>query len=97
MCTVTGNLLIWWTSITSGAVATFTTTIITSQSNGGFTGVLTERANGMTISTLTFNPSIVRAVGSAGIGVTCEGSVTAATNIAVTPAGNVVYRQLTRM
>ena len=89
MCTVTGNILIWRTSITSGAVATFISVdnVGTSESEGGFTGVLTERANGMSVSTLTFNPSTVRP--NNGVSVTCEGNVAMTTNIAVTSAGNV--------
>ena len=96
VCNVTGNILIWRTSIISGPVAAFTslTNVGTSESNSGFTAVLTKRANGMSISTLTFNPSIVRAVGSGGVNVTCEGGSANTTNIAVTSAGSVhvVYR-----
>ena len=97
MCTVNGNLLVWKTSITIGAVAAFTSTanVGTIESNSGFTAVLTERANGMSISTLTFNPSIVRPNGSGGVNVTCVGDSANTTKlniIAVTSAGNVVYR-----
>ena len=92
MCTINGNVLIWSTSITSGPVAAFgsTNNVGASESEGGFTGVLTGRANGMSVSTLTFNPSIVRAVGSGGVDVTCESSSFMTTNIAVTSAGNVI-------
>ena len=60
-------------------------------SNGGFTAVLTERANGVSASTMNFNPATVNAAGSGGVDVTCEdiasvGAVNT-TNIAVTYAG----------
>ena len=58
--------------------------------DGGFTAVLTERANGVSVGTLTFNPSTVRAAGSTGVDVTCEGFSIATNNIAVTIAGNVL-------
>ena len=91
VCNTTGNTLIWRTSLT-GAVANFTSSSNAgdSESDGGFTAVLTERANGVSVSTLTFNPYTVRAVGSTGVDVTCEGFSVATNNIVVTPAGNVL-------
>ena len=47
--------------------------------DGGFTAVLTERANGVNVSTSTFNPSTVKAAGSSGVDMTCEG--TASTSV----------------
>ena len=91
MCNSTGNTLIWRTSVT-GAVANFTSSsnVDDSDSDGGFTGVLTERANRVSVGTLIFSPSTVRAAGSTGVDVTCEGFSVATNNIAVTTAGNVL-------
>ena len=61
-------------------------------SDGGFTAVLTVRANGVSVSTLTFNPSTVRAAGSGGVDVACEGTASTSTaNIAVTSAGTFIF------
>ena len=51
---------IWRTSITGGSVATFGPSAMVgdNDTDGGFTAVLTVRASA---STLTFNPSTVRA------------------------------------
>ena len=91
VCNTTGNTLIWRTSV-NGAVANFTSSsnVDDSESDGGFTAVLTVRANGVSVGTLTFNPSTVRAAGSTGVDVTCEGFSVAINNIAVTIAGNVL-------
>ena len=93
VCNSTGNVLVWSTSVT-GTVAAFLSSASagTNETEGGFTAVLTERANGVSVSTLTFNPSNVRATGTLGVEVTCEGSSVMTDNIAVTSAGNVVYR-----
>ena len=94
VCNITGNLLIWRTS-TSGSVAAFTPNTIFSQSKRGFTAVLTQRANGTSVSTLTFNPSIV---GPNGVDVTCEGRNNhMTTSIAVTSAGNVILLKCTML
>ena len=92
VCNATGNTLIWKTSVNGGAVANFTSSsnVGDSESDGGFTAALTERANGVSVGTLTFNPSTVRAAGSTGVDVTCEGFSVATNNIAVTIAGNVL-------
>ena len=94
VCNSTGNLLIWRTSITGGSVATFGPSAMVggNDSDGGFTAVLTERANGVSASTLTFNPSTVRAAGSGGVDVACEGTASTSTaNIAVTSAGTFIF------
>ena len=93
VCNSTGNLFIWRTSITGGSVATFGPSAMVgdNDTDGGFTAVLTVRANGVSASTLTFNPSTVRAAGSGGVDVTCEGASTSTVNIAVTSAGTFIF------
>ena len=78
------NICNWYSIVTFGADAMVGDT----GSNGGFTAVLTERANGVSASTMNFNPATVNAAGSGGVDVTCEdiasvGAVNT-TNIAVT-------------
>ena len=67
--------LVWRTFITgSTSVATFGPSAMVgdNDTDSGFTAVLTERTNGVFISTLTFNPSTVSAAGSSGVNVICE-------------------------
>ena len=94
VCNSTGNTLVWRTSITGGTVATFGPDAMVGENDtdGGFTAVLAVRANGVSVSTLTFNPSTVSAAGSGGVDVTCEGTAsTSTTNIAVTFAGTFIF------
>ena len=95
VCNSTGNTLVWRTSTTGGTVATFGPGAMVgdNDTDRGFTAVLTERANGVSVSTLTFNPSTVNAAGPGGVNVTCEstGTSTNTTHIAVTFAGTFMF------
>ena len=85
VCNTTGNTLVWRTPITD-TIAAFlpSANVGDNETEVGFTAVLTERANGVSVSTLTFNTSTVRAAGSGGVNVTCEGSSVMTDNVAVT-------------
>ena len=92
VCNSTGPTLVWDTSI-SGAISFGAPEMAGATGSAGeFTAVLTERANGMSSSTLTFNPSTARAA-AGPVTVTCDDiaslvTVINTTNITVTSAGN---------
>ena len=90
VCNTNGDALLWSTSIT-GLLAAFlpSASVGANGTIGGFTAVLTERANGVSVSTLTFNTSTVSAAGDSGVDVTCDGSSVMTRNVAFTSAGTV--------
>ena len=88
VCNSTGNFLLWITSITNGIIFSAGAMAGDTGIIGEFDVVLTEKVNGFNISTLTFNPSTVRATGSGGVNVTCSDTTVASTaNVVVTSAG----------
>ena len=92
VCNSTGPTLVWDTSISGEIPFGAPEMAGATGSAGEFTAVLTERANGMSSSTLMFNPSTVRAA-AGPVTVTCDDiaslvTVINTTNITVTSAGN---------
>ena len=96
MCTSNGTTLAWETSLSGGI--TFgvgemagANGSAASSSGGEFSAVLTERANGLSSSTLMFNPSTIRAA-TGPVTVSCDdvalAGVINTTSITVTSAGN---------
>ena len=77
VCNVTGSSLVWGTSLTSGAVAIYSTTapVGTTATVNGFTANLVlVNPTGLIVSTLTFNPSAIRSMhtGLSEFIVSCE-------------------------
>ena len=98
VCSVTGLTLAWKTTSITGSsfIVAFgaSSTVGANGSDNGFSGILTEKANGVFVSTLTFNLLIA---GKGGVDVTCEDFASvngdsSTTNIAVTPAGTIQCR-----
>ena len=95
VCNVTGLTLVWKTASITGSsfIVAFgpSSTVGANGSDNGFSGILTEKANGVFVSTLTFKPSSVRIAGKGGVDVNFASvhGDSSTTNIAVTPAGTI--------